>query len=94
MSRKIVTEHINFKKDEERDGFVEVEAQRDGSVSPSAYSWLVKRFSHEGDVVFDLFSNNGTCLVQAMKNSRNGIFFGKDEDQESVRCNVATEIQA
>ena len=89
-----MTEHSYFSKEEERDGFLNSDAEKEGSIPEDIYSWIVKHFSHPGDHVIDLLSTKGNCTVAAMKNFRNSAYFGTDKDKEVVRGNVVTKIHA
>ena len=41
ISRKIVSEHLSFSKDEERDSFCEVVAEKNGKLPINAFTWLI-----------------------------------------------------
>ena len=73
IGRKMIADHFCFEKDEARDGFVQKKAEKDGSTSTDAYSWLVRHFSWPGDCVIDLLSSKGQCLIGSMGNCRNAI---------------------
>ena len=93
ISRKVVPEHFSFQKKEVRDGFCQVEAASSGKLPMQAYSWLVEHFSHASDYVVDLFSADASATIASMKNSRNGIYFGYEEDQDNVRSQLASYLQ-
>ena len=94
VRRGLVPEHLNFEVKEEKDGFFEVEAEKSGHISPQAFSWLIRHFSRVGDCIIDLFSFKAKYLVAAMQCSRNGIYFGNVDDEETVRCSVAAEMRS
>ena len=93
ISRKIVSEHLSFSKDEARDGFCEVAAEKNGKLPIKAFTWLITHFSRAGDYVVDLFSENASAIIASMKIARHGIFYGKEEEQEHVRCHLASHVQ-
>ena len=94
ISRKIVSEHLSFSKDEARDGFCEVAAEKSGKLPIKAFTWLITHFSRAaGDYVVDLFSENASAIIASMKIARHGIFYGKEEEQEHVRCRLASHVQ-
>lgn len=47
---------------------------------------LIRRFTHEGDLVVDPFLGSGTVVVAAKKNNRN--FFGMDIDRLSINTTL------
>ena len=69
ISRKIVSEHLSFSKDEERDSFCEVVAEKNGKLPINAFTWLITHFSRAGDYVVDLFSENASAIMSSMKNT-------------------------
>ena len=62
-------------------------------IPTAACDLIVRHFSRAGDYVVDLFSKNGTAVIASMKNSRHGIYFDKLEDQETIRCELASQVQ-
>ena len=88
-----MSEHLSFSKDEARDGFCEVAAEKNGKLPAEAFTWLITHFSRAGDYVVDLFSENASAIISSMKNARHGIFYGKEEEQEHVRCHLASHVQ-
>ena len=82
-----------FRKDEPRDGFVQVAADKSGKLPTAAYEWIVHHFSRSGDYVVDLFSHNAAAIVATMQSGRNGLYFGKEQGQENVRFHLASKVQ-
>ena len=94
ISREIVIEHLAFAAGEARDGFCQVAFDhKNGKIPTAAYEWIVRHFSRAGDYVVDLFSKIATAVIASMKNSRHGIYFGKMEDQETIRYELASQVQ-
>ena len=86
-------EHFVFQKDEPRDGFVQVAADKSGKLPTAAYKWIINHYSRSGNYVVDLFSHNVAAIVATMRSGRNGIYFGKEELQENVRFYLASQVQ-
>ena len=94
ISRKIVIEHLAFAAGEARDGFCQVAFDhKNGKIAAAAYEWIIRHFSRAGDYVVDLFSKNASAVIASIKNSRHGIYFGRMEDQETIRCELASQVQ-
>ena len=72
-----MSEHLSFSKDEARDGFCEVAAEKNGKLPIKAFTWLITHFSRAGDYVVDLFSENASAIIASMKIARHGIFLRK-----------------
>ena len=53
--------HFVFRKDEPRDGFVQVAADKSGKFPTAVYEWIVNHYSRSGDYVVDLFSHNAAA---------------------------------
>jgi len=91
ISRKIVIEHLAFAAGEARDGFWQVAFDhKNGKIAAAAYEWIVSRAR---DYVVDLFPKNASAVIASIKNSRHGIYFGRMEDQETIRCELASQVQ-
>ena len=90
ISRKIVSEHLSFSKDEERDSFCEVVAEKNGKLPINAFTWLITHFSRAGDYVVDLFSENASAIISSMKNARHGIFLRKRRGTGA--CSMSTGL--
>lgn len=89
-----MAEHFTFAKDEARDGFSQVESDgKSGRLPTAAYDWIVRHFSRAGDYVIHLCTKNAAAVMASMQNSRHAIYFGKEEDQETVRCQLASQVQ-
>ena len=88
-----MSEHLSFSKDEAREGFCEVAAEKNGKLPIEAFTWLITHFSRAGDYVVDLFSENASAVISSMKNARHGICYGKEDEQEHVRCHLASYVQ-
>ena len=41
----------------------------------------------------DLFSSNVAAIVATMQSGRNGLYFGKEEVQQNVRFDLASQVQ-
>ena len=93
ISRKLVPENFVFRKDEPRDGFVQVAADKSGKLPTAAYEWIVNHYNRSGDYVVDLFSHNAAAIVATMRSGRNGLYFGKEEAQENVRFHLTSQVQ-
>ena len=89
-SKKLVPEHFVFQKDERRDGFVQVAADKSEKLPTAAYEWIVQHYSCSGNNVVDLFSHNVAAIVATMRGGRTGIYFRKEEVQENIRFHLVS----
>lgn len=84
-----------FEKNKETNGIMDMKVEKNGNLPIEAYSWLATHFSHVRDHTIGLvFFNEGKCFIAVMQSSRNGIDFGKKEDQEKVssKCNLQNSV--
>lgn len=93
ISRKITAIHRALNTEEVKDGFFEVDADRSEKMPTPVFDWIVNHFSRAGDFIIDLLSEKGVAAVSGIKNSRNAIYFGNQEDQDKVRSRLASEVQ-